>query len=82
MVDNRDENDSISRSTAHTQLINDLKARDNGDYDLARFHHMQKLQRCYTQCIKDVNDASAVDCVGAPLGCDMLIKSGGLVLIP
>ena len=31
---------------------------------------------------KAVNDASAVDCVGAPSGCDMSFVSGGLVLIP
>ena len=46
--------DQVGKSTAHTELADQLKQRD-GEYEfkLNFINHQQKLQKIYTQCLKE-----------------------------
>ena len=54
MVDVGSSNDLVGKSTAHTELADQLWQRDgDADYQLTLLEHQQKLQRCYAQCLKE-----------------------------
>ena len=48
------EDDLVGKSTAHTELVDQLWQRDSdAGFTLSMFNHKQKLQKTYAQCLKD-----------------------------
>ena len=52
MVDNGQMNDQSSRSTAHTELADELRQRDNdAENQLIMLEHMKQMQLSYTKSL-------------------------------
>ena len=53
MVESSDGRSNGTKSSAYLELERQLLERDTVDFKLVYLEHMVKLQRCYSQALKD-----------------------------